>query len=662
LPHLEHNALTLLLLQIGVIVALSRVLGRLLRPLGQPLVIAEVLAGVLLGPSLLGRVAPAAMEFLFPPSSLAGLKLLSQLGLVLFMFLIGLELDWSKLKGRGRSSLVISHASIVVPFGLGALLAVAMRGSYSSPSVPLLPFVLFMGVAMSVTAFPVLARILSERQLLGSRVGALAIACAAAGDVTAWCLLAGVVAISGYHGIAPAVWTAGLSAAFVVLVLFVVRPVLHRFAERRAGPPTPAAIAVTLLLLLACSGATELIGIHALFGAFLFGVATPKKNGFAGALAERLETVAVVLLLPLFFAFSGLRTQLGLLNDAADWGVTLAIIALATLGKFGGSAVAARLTGVPWREASAIGVLMNTRGLVELVVLNIGFDLGVISSTVFTMLVVMALVTTFATSPIIRRIYSDRELAQQRIDGAEPHEHKGLLICVDDPASGPGLALVTAALRDAAGNAEATALHLYPSTDRPSVERMHEEQAPDEGPLGPLLERAKELGQRVRPLTFVSSETAEDIARTAEAKQASLVLMSSNRPPWGRSSGTVAAVTSRSGSPVAVLVDRGLARVERVVIALCGDVHDGAAFVLARHLGSVRARPVRISDPAVDLTGTDLVLVGASPAAAKLEGLLKDSQASVLWVHPARSASMANAALAPAGTPAAEIAALEHLR
>ncbi|MBL8953026.1 MAG: cation:proton antiporter, partial [Myxococcaceae bacterium] len=645
-PHLEHNALTLLLLQIGVIVALSRALGWLMKPLGQPLVIAEVTAGILLGPSLLGWVAPEAMAFLFPPASLPGLKLLSQVGLVLFMFLIGLEVDWSQLKGRGKSSVVISHASIVVPFILGSALAFAMRDAYSSAAVPFLSFVLFMGVAMSITAFPVLARILSERQLLGSRVGAMAIACAAVDDVTAWCLLAAVVAVSRFHGLASVVWTLGLSLAFIALLLLVVRPVLRRYSQRRSGAPTPSAIAVTLLFLLACSGATELIGIHALFGAFLFGVAMPKDNGFAAALAERLETVAVVLLLPLFFAFSGLRTQLGLLSDPADWGVTLAIIALATLGKFGGSTVAARLTGVPWREASAVGVLMNTRGLVELVVLNIGFDLGVINSTVFTMLVVMALVTTFATSPIIRRIYSDRELARERIDGEVPHERKGLLICVDDPQSGPGLALVTASLREASGDAEATALHLYPSTDRPSVELMHQQLAPDDGPLGPLLERAKALNQRVRPLTFVSSETAEDISRTAEAKQASLVLMAAHQLPWVRSPKTVLAVASRSASPVAVLVDRGLERVEKVVIALCGDVHDGAAFVLARHLGSIRARPVRLGDPAADLGDADLVLVGASRNAARLGALLEKSRASVLWVHPARSASMASAALA----------------
>ncbi len=646
MPHLEHNALTLLLLQIVVIVTLSRLLGRVLKPLGQPLVIAEVIAGILLGPSLLGLVAPGAMAFLFPASSLAGLKLLSQVGLVLFMFMIGLELDWKNLKGRGKSSVAISHASIVLPFILGAGLALVLRPHYSSDAVPLLSFVLFMGIAMSVTAFPVLARILSERQLLGTPLGAMAIACAAIDDVTAWCLLALVVAVSRFQGIASAAWTLGLSAAFIAAIFFVVRPLMRRFTQRVSRTPSPSAIVVTLLVLLVCSGITELIGIHALFGAFLFGVAMPKENGFAAALNEKLETVAVSLLLPLFFAFSGLRTQIGLLDGATDWLVTLAIIGLATLGKFGGSSVAARLTGVKWREASAIGILMNTRGLVELVVLNIGYDLGVINSTVFTMLVVMALVTTFATSPLIRRVYPMQELARERIDaGAVPHEKKGLLICVAYPESGSGLALVTAALQDASGGAEATALHLFPATDRPSVEWSNLERPPLESPLGALLQRAEALHQRVRPLTFTSTDFADDICRTAEAKQASLVLMASVRPPWAGGMQTVKHVTARCGSPVAVLVDRGLSKVERVVIALTGDPHDGAAFVLARHLGGARPKPVRLGD-ATELGDTDLVLVGASPKAEKLDALLEKSKASVLWVHPARSASMATAALA----------------
>jgi Kef-type K+ transport system membrane component KefB len=644
-PHLEHNALTLLLLQIVVIITLSRVLMVGAKRLGQPLVIAEVVAGILLGPSFLGAIAPGAMAFLFPTSSLPLLKMLSQFGLVLFMFLVGLELDPQRMKGRAKASVAISWASIGVPFVLGTGLALAMYDRYSAPSVRLLPFVLFIGIAMSITAFPVLARILSERRLLGTRLGAVAIACAAVDDVTAWCLLALVVAVTRLDSLAGFGWTVGLTLAFIALMLFGLRPFLKRLAQRTpvSGDLSQSAVVATLVMLLMCSGVTELIGIHALFGAFLFGVAMPKERGFASALAERFETVAVTLLLPLFFAFSGLRTQLGLLSSPTDWGLTLLIVVLATVGKFGGSAIASKLTGVGWREAAGIGILMNTRGLVELVVLNIGYDLGVINSTVFTMFVLMALVTTFATSPLIGRVFPERELLKERLDdaaGTGPHEPKGLLICVSDANTGAGLALVTAALHEASGGAEATALHLYPPTNRPSVEQRNAQRTEGESPLGLLLNRARALGQRVRPLTFVSSEPAQDICRTAEAKQASLVLLAASIAPWSPRAKTTAAVTARATSPVAVLIDRGLERTERVLIALTGTQADAAALVLARHIGPARPKPVRLEELATELKEADLVLVGAGPRAAQLEPMLEGSRASVLWVHPAQSRAL----------------------
>jgi Kef-type K+ transport system membrane component KefB len=272
---------------------------------------------------------------------------------------------------------------------------------------------------MSVTAFPVLARILKERGLLHSRVGAIAIACAAVDDVTAWCLLAFVVAIARAHALTDAAWTAALALVFSLFMLLVARPLLARLGARAeaSGGLGPRGVVFVLFLLLIAAGISELIGIHALFGAFLFGAVVPKRGGVAKSLTEKLEAVAVLLLLPLFFAFSGLRTRLGLVNNASDWLVVLGIIALATLGKFGGSSLAARVTGLRWREASAIGVLMNTRGLMELIVLNVGMDLGVISPTMFTMLVLMALVTTFATTPVLHWVYPDRELLRET-DGA----------------------------------------------------------------------------------------------------------------------------------------------------------------------------------------------------------------------------------------------------
>ncbi len=598
MPHFEFSALTLLLAQMSVVLLASRLLGAGARKLGQPQVIAEVVAGIVLGPSLLGWVWPGGMAMLFPDSSMSSLKMLSQVGLVLFMFLVGLELDPKLLKGRAHSSVIISHTSIVVPFALGAGAAFWLYTSYATAGVSFLSFALFLGVAMSVTAFPVLARILSERHLLTSRVGAITIACAAVDDVTAWCILAFVVAVARASGLDAALWTTALAAAFIAFMLFVVRPFLARLGHRVADKSgmTPAVTGVTLLGLLLSSSATELIGIHALFGAFMFGAVLPKEGRLAESLAERLETVAVGLLLPLFFAFSGLRTEIGLVNEPSEWLVTGALIALATLGKFGGSAVAARLTGLRWREASAVGILMNTRGLMELIVLNIGLDLGVISPTVFTMLVLMALVTTFMTTPVLSLVYPDSELAKDRLVGASPtpvptrpglQQPFTVMMCVSDAAAGPGLATVSAALLGTREEpANLLALHLWRPGERPSVDRRRDEERVEEGPLRPLLETAKALSLQVRPLAFISAEPAKDICSTAEVKQASLVLLGAHKPLWleGRMGGTVTEVVTHSQTPVAVLVDRELGALKRVLVAYAGGPEDRAALELARRL------------------------------------------------------------------------------
>jgi len=406
MPHFEVSSISIIFADICVVLLLSRVLGVAMRALGQPTVIAEIVAGIVLGPSVVGVLWPQLSGALFPEAAVAGLRQLSQLGLVLFMFLVGLELDATAFKGRASAVVFISHASIAVPFALGAASALWLWPRYSEPHVPLGVFVMFLGVAMSVTAFPVLARILSEQNLSASRVGRIAMACAAIDDVTAWCLLALVVALARAQGAAHALWTAALALLFVLFTWQLMRRALRRLgrAIQRRDQLTPAVLAVILMLVIACSLATELIGIHALFGAFAFGAAMPKQSEVVKGLSEKLETVTVLLLLPLFFAYSGLRTQIGLLARPEDWLVTLAIVVIATAGKAGGGTLAARISGIPWREAGTIGVLMNTRGLMELVVLNAGMDLGIISPSVFTMLVIMALVTTCATTPVVRRL------------------------------------------------------------------------------------------------------------------------------------------------------------------------------------------------------------------------------------------------------------------
>jgi Kef-type K+ transport system membrane component KefB len=400
---LASHGVVLLAVQAILVIATSRVLALVLRRLGQPMVIAEVLAGIALGPSLLGVLAPGTFAMLFPASSLGSLGILSQLGLIFFMFIIGLELEPQLLRGLGRSALLISNVSIALPFILGVTVAIAIAPSWSTDAVPLTNFALFLGVAMSVTAFPVLARILSEGGFIHTRIGALAIACAAVDDVTAWCLLALISALVKANSLVGAGITLVLTFVYCIAMWFVARPLLARLVKQRTDRRgiSQRMVAATVVLLLVSALATEAIGVHALFGAFFFGVIVPRKGGLAHGLRERLEDLVVVLLLPLFFAYSGLRTQIGLLDGSSAWLTAGLLTFVAVLGKWGGATLAGRASGQSWRDANAIGVLMNTRGLMELVILNIGLDLGVITPTVFTMMVLMALVTTVMTSPLL---------------------------------------------------------------------------------------------------------------------------------------------------------------------------------------------------------------------------------------------------------------------
>jgi Kef-type K+ transport system membrane component KefB len=400
--------LPLLLIQIIVILVAARLTGAFVRRLGQPQVVGEMIAGIALGPSVLGAQAPHLAALLFPAGSLGFLNTLSQIGLVVFMFLVGLELDPKIVRERGRSALVISHASIVAPFLLGATLAIVLYPTLAGSRVTFTGFALFMGAAMSVTAFPVLARILTERRLTRTPIGALAIACAAIDDVTAWCILAAVVVIvratgSGVATGVPLWVTLGGSAAYVAFMLTGGRRALRILETRYAarGRVTQDMIAVLMLATLASAWITERLGVHALFGAFLVGAVAPKSDDFVHAVLERFEDMMVVLLLPLFFAFTGLRTEITLIDGAGAWLVCAMVTAVAVIGKVGGSAIAARVTAMPWRDAAVIGLLLNTRGLMELVILNIGLDIGVISRELFAMMVLMALATTFMTTPLV---------------------------------------------------------------------------------------------------------------------------------------------------------------------------------------------------------------------------------------------------------------------
>jgi Kef-type K+ transport system membrane component KefB len=397
-----------LLLQIAIIVAIARLFGWLFRRLHQPQVVGEMVAGIALGPSLLGSAAPAISAALFPADSLGALNTVSQVGVLLFLFIIGLELNLAILRKVGHSAVATSLTSVIAPFILGFAVAFLLYSHLSDEGVNIFHFSIFIGAAMSVTAFPVLARILIERKLFHTRIGAIAIASAAVDDVMAWCFLALAVLLTRGKGIATdlAIMLVSL-LLFVAIMLFVVRPLLRRLETiyKERGEITQGMLALAVLLLLFSALITERIGIHALFGAFLAGAMMPKGEDFIRDLSGKFQDITVVLFLPVFFAFTGLKTSIRLLNDANLWGYCAIIIAVAIAGKLGGAMLAARLTGLAWREAGAVGILLNTRGLMELVILTIGLEAGIISPTVFTMMVLMALFTTVITTPLLQLFY-----------------------------------------------------------------------------------------------------------------------------------------------------------------------------------------------------------------------------------------------------------------
>lgn len=396
------SPLARLLVQLIVIVVAARVSGALFRAFRQPAVVGEIVAGILLGPSVFGAVAPGAFQAVFGSGSLSALKLFAEVGVLLFLFVVGLDLDLSFLSERAATTVAVSLASIAVPFVLGVGLGLTLRRELAPPSVASATFALFLGVALSITAFPVLARILAERGMLATRLGSTALACAAANDAAAWSLLVVVVAMASRGDVAHAALTLAWALAFGAFLVVVVRPLLRRFFARRdTEKPDRSAMATVVVVLLGSALATEAIGIHALFGAFLAGAVMPRKAHLKDALVERLEELSSVLLVPVFFAFTGLRTSLALLGDTRGWALCGLIVAVAAAGKLGGVFAAARLSGLPAAEAFTLGALMNTRGLMELIALNVGYELGILSPRTFSMLVLMALATTLATGPLL---------------------------------------------------------------------------------------------------------------------------------------------------------------------------------------------------------------------------------------------------------------------
>ncbi|HYO09294.1 MAG TPA: cation:proton antiporter [Tepidisphaeraceae bacterium] len=602
---MHGNLLLILLLQIALVLALSRLMGWLANRINQPQVVGEMVAGIMLGPSLLAWAAPELWTQIFRPDLIPGsgihadptqyLSMLSQVGVIFFLFLIGLELDPKLIRNRGHAAVVISHVSIIAPFLLGAGLAIYLYGEVftATPAMRFTSVALFMGAAMSITAFPVLARILTERNLHKTKVGAITITCAAVDDVTAWCMLAFVVGIARATGFKPAMMTAGLSVAYVAVMFFAVRPFLRRLEAvyERQGRLSQNVVALIFLMILASAFATEKIGIHALFGAFLMGAVMPKGTRFVRHLSEKLEDYTVVFLLPIFFAYTGLKTQINLLNDPQLWVMTLIVILVACAGKFGGSTLAARACGMDWRESTAIGILMNTRGLMELVILNIGRDLGVITDAVFAMMVIMALVTTALTTPILNWVYPQRLFdAAPAPDEPRAPGARGrftALIPVSDPNSGGPLVRLATALAGPAELRKVVALHLKRPVDREAYRAgLDEAHQPADPVLEPLLATARQENVDVETVSFISTDVPDDIASVARSHRADLVLMGFHRPVFGRAllGGTVHRVLETAPADVAIFVNRESGDARRILVPYLGSTHDRLALELAQRL------------------------------------------------------------------------------
>ncbi|UWY28924.1 cation:proton antiporter [Flavobacterium sp. TR2] len=522
--NLQHP-LAILLAQIVTIILVARLFGWFFRKIGQPSVIGEMIAGIVLGPSLVGMYFPEFSAALFPKESLGNLQFLSQIGLILFMFVIGMELDLKVLKNKAHDAVVISHASIVIPFALGLSLAYFIYETYAPMGVEFSSFGLFMGIAMSITAFPVLARIVQERGMQKTKLGTIAITCAAADDITAWCILAVVIAIVKAGSLSSSLYVIGMAILYVIIMLKIVRPFLKRVGDLNATRESlnKPVVAIFFITLLISSYASELIGIHALFGAFLAGAIMPENNKFRNIFIEKVEDVSIIVLLPLFFVFTGLRTQIGLLNDPELWKITGLIILVAVVGKFFGSALAAKFMGQNWKDSLSIGALMNTRGLMELVVLNIGYDLGVLSAEIFTMMVIMALITTFMTGPaldFIGFVFKDKATAVPEEIGTKS-KYK-ILLSFSTPEKGKKLLQMANSLVKKQGdNSIVTAMHLSLSTEVHSFDiKEHERKM-----LVPVIEESQRLNQNVVSLFKVSNDIDSDIIDTANQGEYDLLLI-----------------------------------------------------------------------------------------------------------------------------------------
>ncbi|XP_042505093.1 cation/H(+) antiporter 18-like [Macadamia integrifolia] len=543
-------ALPLAILQICLVLTVTRILAYFLRPLRQPRVIAEIIGGVFLGPSALGR-NKSYLHSVFPSRSLTVLDTLANLGLLFFLFLVGVELDPKSLRRTGKKALAIAVVGISFPFALGIGSSFVLKQSISK-GVDGPPFLVFMGVALSITAFPVLARILAELKLLTTDVGRLAMSAAAVNDVVAWILLALAIALSttGHSPLVP-VWVLLSGCFFVTLASLVLPPVFKWMARRcpEGEPVDELYICATLALVLAAGFVTDAIGIHALFGAFVVGILVPKEGPFASALVEKVEDLVSGLLLPLYFVSSGLKTNVATIRGAQSWGLLVLVIVTACFGKIVGTIVVSLLCKIPCREALALGFLMNSKGLVELIVLNIGRDRKVLNEQTFSIMVLMALFTTFITTPLVVAVYKPARRANmgdykhRTIDRRDPRTEFRVLACFHSSINIPTLINLIEVSRgtDREQGLCVYSMHLMELSERPSailmVNKARKNGLPfwnkgrrqiDSDHVVVAFESFQQLsGVSMRPMTAISSMATihEDICTSAEDKRVAMIIL-----------------------------------------------------------------------------------------------------------------------------------------
>jgi Kef-type K+ transport system membrane component KefB/nucleotide-binding universal stress UspA family protein len=600
----------LVLAEVLIVIGLSRLVGLAFRWINQPQVIGEIVSGIMLGPSLFGLIAPQLASALFPVDAIPFLEVLSNVGLIFFMFLIGLELNPKYLKGQLDVAILTSNVSILVPFSLASILALWLYPLVSNSTVSFTAFALFIGAAMSITAFPVLARIITENNLYHTRLGTLALTCAAVDDVTAWCLLAIAIAVTRTNSMLGAIPTIIAAILYIGFMLTVGRWFLQRLSKQyhRTGRLNQWVLAGIYMGVVASSLITEAIGIHLIFGAFLLGAAMPKNAGLTREIAQKTEDFVLIFLLPVFFAYSGLRTQIGLLNKPELWVICFAILAVAIIGKYLGTYVAARASGIAKREASALGWLMNTRGLTELIVLNIGLSLGVISPLLFTMLVIMALVTTFMTSPLLEWTFpkhliqldvsdegefsEENEEMHSPISQPLPEKSYRILVPVANSSTQKRLTELAIAI---AGTNKKSEIHLlsliqleedyvFQSTPAEANRLMAERRSELEALIETLEpETARSL---ISPIIRATNDVARETSQIAEIDHADLILLGWHRSTFSnnRLGGRVGQILTQARVDVAVFVERSLHKLDNLLVPYSANFHDDLGLEIALRL------------------------------------------------------------------------------